>query len=154
LEVLGDLIHEVGTELRQFGTGLRHFPPSLRQALADRVEGLDGLLTRTMDAFGYLSVVEANATLNEINDLLEHEAGFRSRIARQVADRKTVGAAQRIVCALDTALEMLGIANEVTINRSVEPQVSAEVDFAVSPVVARAGKNSDTTIAIRATLPA
>jgi len=125
LEVLGDLLQGIGAELEGSLRGLRRMPASVLRELAVRVDRLDQLLTRTMDGFGHLSVVEANATLNEITVLLPKDARLAEQICRRVTDRKVAVAAQRIAYNLDMALEMLVIINEVTINRGVEPETVA-----------------------------
>ncbi|MGD0587916.1 MAG: hypothetical protein ABSA63_03890 [Thermoplasmata archaeon] len=122
LEVTGDLIHSIGTELERNLAGLRRMPRPLLSELGARVERLERLLTRSMNAFGHLSMVEANATLNLINDTLPKGAGLSQLIALSVPDRKVAVAAQRIACNLEMAFEMLIIVNEVTINRCVEPE--------------------------------
>lgn len=125
LEVTGDLVHSIGTELRRHLEDLRRLPPSLTGALALRVQRLDSTLSRTMSAFTELSVVEANETLNRISELLAKDAELGPQIARRASDRKVAMAAQRIVCNLVMAMEMLIIVNEVTINRGVEPETVA-----------------------------
>jgi CheY-like chemotaxis protein len=125
LEVTGDLVHGIGTELEANLPGLRRLPNSLTRELVSRIERLELLLTRTMDAFDRLSVVEANATLNVIGEVLPQDAGFGQSICRRIPNRKVAVAAQRIAYNLDMALEMLIIVNEVTINRSVEPETVA-----------------------------
>jgi len=124
LEVIGDLVEGIGNELEENLPGLRRMPLPVVHALAMRVERFDKLLTRTMDAFGHLSVVEANGALNVINELLPNEARLGQEIWRRVPSRKTAVAAQRIAYNLDMALEMLIIVNEVTINRGVEPEAA------------------------------
>lgn len=125
LEVTGDLVHGIGTELQANLPGLRRLPASLIREIVTRIERLELLLTRTMDAFDRLSVVEANATLNVIGEVLPKDAGFGQSICRRIPNRKVAVAAQRISYNLDMALEMLIIVNEVTINRSVEPETVA-----------------------------
>jgi len=120
LEVLGDLFQAVGADLQKNLDTLRTVP-RVAHEFAERVKRLDRLLTRTMDAFGHLSLVEANTLLNTLTQLLPKQAGYGQEIAHRVPDRKTAVAAQRICCSLDMALEMLIIVNEVTINRGVEP---------------------------------
>jgi phosphate uptake regulator len=154
LEVTGDLIHEVGNDLQGNLPGLRRIPRPLMHEIVTRVERLELLLSRTMDAFGHLSVVEANATLNEISEALPKDANLGQMIARRVLDRKVAVATQRIVCNLVMALEMLIIINEVTINRSVEPETIARSGARMSSGVllsARPPKVSHTSIAILAT---
>jgi phosphate uptake regulator len=125
LEVIGDLIHGIGAEMQENLTGLRRLPPRATRLLLRRIEQLQLELARTMDAFGRLSIVDANAALNEIGELLAKEAPLGRLIARHATGRKEVVATQRIACHLEQAFEMLVIVNEVTINRSVEPEVVA-----------------------------
>ena len=125
LEVTGDLIQGVAAELQQSLTGLRRLPRSLVHELSSRIERLDHLLTRTMDAFDRLSVVDANATLNVIGEVLPKDASFGQTICRRIPNRRVAVSAQRIAYNLDMALEMLIVINEVTINRSVEPEMVA-----------------------------
>jgi len=131
LEVTGDLVHGIGTELEGNLPGLRRLPRTLIRELVTRIERLELLLTRTMDAFDRLSVVEANATLNVIGEILPQDAGFGQAICRRIPNRKVAVAAQRIAYNLDMALEMLIIVNEVTINRSVEPETVARTGLRV-----------------------
>ncbi|MGP8159078.1 MAG: response regulator [Thermoplasmata archaeon] len=131
LEVTGDLVHGIGTELEGNLPGLRRLPRTLIRELVTRIERLELLLTRTMDAFDRLSVVEANATLNVIGEILPKDAGFGQAICRRIPNRKVAVAAQRIAYNLDMALEMLIIVNEVTINRSVEPETVARTGLRV-----------------------
>jgi phosphate uptake regulator len=131
LEVIGDLIHGVGTDLERHLPTLRRTAPRVVQELATRVERLDLLLARTMDAFGHLSLVEANSLLNTLGETLPRDEEYGQEIAQRVRDRRTAVGAQRISCSLDMALEMLIIVNEVTINRGVEP--STEVPSSIRP---------------------
>jgi phosphate uptake regulator len=142
LEVLGDLIQGIGTELDGNLAGLRRMPPALVHALVRRVDQIDQLLTRTMDAFGHLSVVEANATLNVITTLLPKDARLGQQICRRVENRKVAVAAQRIAYNLDMALEMLIIVNEVTINRGVEPEMSVLAESRASSNVPRSSPSN------------
>jgi phosphate uptake regulator len=156
LEVTGDLIHGVGTELEGNLPGLRRMPRALLHELASRVERLEALLTRSMDAFGHLSVVEANAVLNLINETVPKDARLGQQICRCISDRKVAVAAQRIVYNLDMALEMLIIVNEVTINRCVEPETVGDYGAQLLPRVrgtSRPQKTSHTAITILATSP-
>jgi CheY-like chemotaxis protein len=125
LEVTGDLIQGIGSELEHHLPAVRRLPPALLRELAHRLERLDHLLTRTMDAFDRLSVVDANATLNVIGEAMAKDADFGQRICRRIPNQRVAVAVQRIGYNLDMALEMLVIVNEVTINRSVEPETVA-----------------------------
>ncbi len=156
LEVTGDLIHEIGKDLQENLPGLRRMPRRVTGELVTRLERLDLLLTQTMEAFGHLSVVEANSNLNEIGQILPKGADLGQLIARRVGNRKVAVAAQRITSNLSMSLEMLIIVNEVTINRSVEPETVAltgtrlQVDV---PASHRPRRVSHTSIAILATAP-
>jgi len=143
LEVTGDLIHGIGTELQGNLPGLRRMPRPVVREIVSRIRRLQLLLTRTMDAFSRLSVVDANATLNVIGEALPKDAGLGQMIARRATDRKVAVAAQRIVCNLVMALEMLIIVNEVTINRSVEPETVARTGARV-PVFVRPSPHAST----------
>lgn len=151
LEVTGDLLHGIGQELEANLAGIRRVPRPLLREIIRRIEQLEGLLGRSMDAFGHLSIVEANATLNAIADLLPKDAGFGQAISRRLRERKIAVATQRIVYNIDMALEMLVIVNEVTINRSVEPEsversaTRVSIGEARSP---RGSRPSHTAIAI------
>ena len=153
LEVIGDLVQGIGNELRRNLAGLRRMPRPLLHAFTVQFEQLELLLARTMDAFGHLSVVEANATLNAINELTPEEAGLGQMVCRRVPDRKLAVSAQQIVSNLDMALEMLIIVNEVTINRAVEPETvehtGSRIPFGVH-AAAHPKRESHTSIAILA----
>jgi phosphate uptake regulator len=156
LEVTGDLIHGIGTELQGHLTGLRHMPPAVNHELRSRIEQLQHLLARTMEAFGHLSAVEANGTLNRIGEVLPKDACLGQLICRTVPDHRVAVAAQRIVHNLDMALEMLIIVNEVTINRSVEPETVLASGPPLSTGAVRSAQGEQkslTGIAILATAP-
>ena len=132
LEMTGDLTSGVAAELGDHLVGLQRMPKGARTELLTLVEAVDRLLERTMDAFGRLSVVEANRTLDAVDQALAANAALGDTLARRVSDRRVAVAAQRIVSNLVMALEMLVIINEVTINRSVEPETVARTDRAVA----------------------
>ena len=125
LEMTGDLIQGMGVEIQRNLSGLRRLPKPMLHEFVSRLERFDHLLTRTMDAFDRLSVIDANATLNVIGEVLPRDAAFGQRICRTIPNRKVAVSAQQIATSLDMALEMLIIVNEVTINRSVEPETVA-----------------------------
>jgi phosphate uptake regulator len=128
LEVVGDLLHGIGAEVKANRTGLRRLPRPVTRRLVGRIERLRELLTRTMDAFGHLSVVDANATLNTIGEELTQDERLGPLLTRHAANRKTVAGAESILCHLNMALEMLVVVNEVTINRCVEPETAQFAD--------------------------
>ena len=132
LEMTGDLIQGIGGELAHNLPGLQRMPQPMVHEFVTRFERLDHLLTRTMDAFDRLSVIDANATLNAIGEVLPRDAAFGQRICRAIPNRHVAVSAQRIASNLDMALEMLIIVNEVTINRCVEPETVARTGTRVS----------------------
>ncbi|HYA10966.1 MAG TPA: AbrB/MazE/SpoVT family DNA-binding domain-containing protein [Thermoplasmata archaeon] len=132
LEVTGDLASGVAGELGQHLDGLHRMPKSAISDLVALMTVVDTLLERTMDAFSRLSVVDANATLDELDRALSANLTLGDVLARRVADRRVAVAAQRIVSNLVMTLEMLVIINELTINRSVEPETVAKTDWKVT----------------------
>ena len=137
LEMTGDLIQGIGAELRRNLSGFRHLPPPILHEFVTRLERLDHLLTRSMDAFDQLAVIDANATLNVIGEMLPKDASFGQRICRAISNRRVAVSAQRVASHLDMALEMLIIVNEVTINRCVEPETVARTRTRI-PTLSRA----------------
>jgi phosphate uptake regulator len=132
LEVTGDLVSGVGRELGDNLPGLQRVPKSTISGLVALIVRVEDLLERTMDAFTRLSVVDANENLNEIDRSLPADYTLGDALARHLSDRRVAVAAQRIVSNLLMALEMLVIVNEVTINRSVEPETVAKTDRQVA----------------------
>jgi len=132
LEVTGDLVSGVGHELGNNLPGLQRLPKSAVSDLVALIARVEGLLERTMDAFVRLSVVDANANLNEIDRTLPADYSLGDAIARHVSDRRLAVSTQRVVSNLLMTLEMLVIINEVTINRSVEPETVAKTDRQVA----------------------
>ena len=133
LEVTGDLVHGIGSDLRENLDGLRRMPRPLPQEIVGRLHRLEGILEQTMTAFTTLSVVKANATLDTIAEALREEGGLSQLISRRVSDQKVAAAAHRIAVHLEMALEMLVIVNETTINRSVEPETVAHTGSRAVP---------------------
>ena len=125
LEVTGDLLHGVAKELDANLAGLRALPAPDFDRLVRIVRRAEALLTQTMDAFARLSVVDANGALNAIGSSLPADSSLGDSFARNIPDRKVALAAERMVCNLVMGMEMLVIVNEVTINRSVEPETVA-----------------------------
>jgi phosphate uptake regulator len=132
LEVTGDLVSGIVRELSDNLSGLRRLPKAALDELVSLIAHVEKLLERTMDAFTQLSVVDANATLNEIDRSLPANYALGDSLARHVSDRRLAVSAQRIVSNLLMALEMLVIVNEVTINRGVEPETVAKTDRQVT----------------------
>ncbi len=125
IEVMGDLVAGVGEELKANLAGLRRLGKSERDDLVALIHQFDERLGRTMEAFDRLSVVDANAILNDVTVSLATDSGLGDSLARRVRDRRVALAAQRIVSKIQMGTEMLVVVNEVTINRSVEPETVA-----------------------------
>jgi CheY-like chemotaxis protein len=125
LEVTGDRIQGIASELEENLSAMQSLPPAVGRELALALERLELLLVRTMDAFVRLSVPDANAILNAIAATLPEVSVLSDSFARHLPDRKVAVATERILCDLAHSMEMLVIVNEVTINRSVEPETVA-----------------------------
>jgi len=132
LEVMGDLVSGVAHEIGGNVGGLQRLPKPSKSDLVALIGRVEQLLDRTMDAFAGLAVVDANTNLNQIDEALAADYALGDALSRRVADRHVAIAAQRIVSNLLMALEMLVIVNEVTINRSVEPETVAKTDRSVT----------------------
>ncbi|HEY1198594.1 MAG TPA: phosphate uptake regulator PhoU [Thermoplasmata archaeon] len=132
LEVTGDLVSGVARELGDNLPGFQRLPKSAISDLVTLIARVERLLDRTMDAFTRLSVVDANANLNEIDETLPADYTLGDSLARHVSDHRLAVSAQRVVSNLLMVLEMLVIFNEVTINRSVEPETVAKTDRQVT----------------------
>ncbi len=128
IEVLGDLLSGVAHDIAQNLAGFRKLAKTDRTSLVTLITRFDERLRRTMEAFDNLSVVDANAVLNEIAETQPAESTTGDSLARQVKERTVAVAAQRVVSNIIMATEMLVILNEVTINRSVEPETVAKTD--------------------------
>lgn len=121
LEVIGDLIREIGRELAAHREEFPTLPPEVARQLPGLIQQFDSLLKRTAEAFVRTSPFEANTLLDEIQTLLPHDSNLGDDFARQIADPRLAIAVERVVWSLVLALDMLVVVNEVTINRSVEP---------------------------------
>ncbi len=142
LEVTGDLVSGVARELGDNLAKLQRLPKSAVSDLVTLIARVERLLERTMDAFARLSVVDANANLNEIDESLPSDYTLGDSIARHVSDHRLAVSTQRVVSNLLMALEMLVIFNEVTINRSVEPETVAKTDRQVTMHSREPGESS------------
>ena len=121
LEVIGDLIREVGTELAAHREGFQTLSPDITRELAGFLQRFDSLLKRTAESFVRTSPFDANALLDEIQSSRPHDSTLGDELARKISDPELAIAAERVVWSLVLGLDMLVVVNEVTINRSVEP---------------------------------
>jgi len=140
LEVTGDLVSGVSREIGENLPGLKRLPKPAFRDLVTLISRVESFLERTMDAFTRLSVVDANAVLNEIDQKLPSDYTLGDALARQISNRRLAVAAQRIVSNLLMAIEMLVVINELTINRSVEPETVAKTDRQVAMLSADSRK--------------
>jgi len=140
LEVTGDLIAGIAAELDTHRSDLHRLPRGIVRTLALEIERLERLFTETMDAFGRLSALDANRTLNTIKRAFARDTSLGSLIAARVPDRTLAAASHRIAFNLEIATEMLICVNEITINRSVEPETVARLGTRVDRAARRAGR--------------
>ncbi|MHB1435123.1 MAG: AbrB/MazE/SpoVT family DNA-binding domain-containing protein [Thermoplasmata archaeon] len=124
LEMIGDLLSEVGRALRALPTRGEKTSPRSEADLSHLLAEFESLLRRTSDAFIHLAPGDANAALNDIQQWLWNQHGRDRRAVHRSLqnDEATVLATLRISGTLATAVEMLVMMNEITINRSVEPE--------------------------------
>jgi len=132
LEVTGDLIQGAASALGENLAALRQLPTTELRHFEVLFEAVEEQLGRTMDAFARVSVVDANAALDTISRTLTGESRKSDLACRTIASPSVAVAAQRVVCNLAMALEMFVIVNEVTINRSVEPETVARTGARVA----------------------
>jgi phosphate uptake regulator len=127
LEFLGDLVVGIATELRGNLPDLQRLPaPSLR-SLAGEIRRIDQLLAATMTAFSRLSAVDANATLNRIGVTFRKESRLAPELVARAPTPRIAAACLQISFYLEMITEMLICINEITINRSVEPETMLQL---------------------------
>ncbi len=120
LEVTADLTAAVSTELAA-DPDLAKGAPEVR-ALLSR---FDDALVRTMKAFGEVSPTGAHAALTAIEQSIADQDELSGVLIGRSRDKEAAARRQRILSDIGTALEMLSIINEITLNRSVEPETVA-----------------------------
>ena len=125
LEVIGDLLEGIGDEIARGFARSRSFSRPTTAALQGLLRELERDLLGTMRAFARLSVREANALLNRLSRTIPWASDLGDTLARRCTGRQPIIAAERIVLRAAMVLEMLVVINEVTINRSVEPETVA-----------------------------
>jgi len=125
LEVIGDRIETIAGELHLHLSELAAAPPGAKEALRAGLPRFERLLRRSMTAFAAVSVTEADALLNQIEQARTALVELGLRLLREEPTSRASAAAQRLVGDLAMAHALLVIVNEVTINRSVEPETVA-----------------------------
>ncbi len=88
-------------------------------------EEFDSVLLRTMNAFRDVAAADAHAALTEIEGITARGAKLSESLIGRSRDKLGAARIQRILSSLGTAREMLGVINEITLNRSVEPETVA-----------------------------
>ena len=120
LEVTADLLASVAEELgRELDLGKA--APEIRRLL----QAFDGALVHTMKAFTDTSAMGAHVALTEIEEAAAEQTALSGTLIGRSRDKEAAARLQRILSSLGTALEMLTIINETTLNRSVEPETVA-----------------------------
>lgn len=120
LEVAGDLLATVAGSLDQDlprGTDA--------QEIVDQLGEFDTILMGTMSAFREASAAEAHGALTQIEGWSQREQKLSASLIGRSRDKLGAARLQRILSSLGTAMEMLEVVNEITINRSVEPETVA-----------------------------
>jgi phosphate uptake regulator len=131
LEVLGDLVYKVGKGIEEDLESDSGLSAASRSDLVRMLEMFADLLTRTMKAFGEVSAADADATLEDLRRALDESARLSENLVRRSSEKLAAVRLQRVVTHLTTALETLRVINEVTINRSVEPENTRSAPFIV-----------------------
>ncbi len=130
LEVAGDLVATIAIELEPDLPGGKD-----AEELVAQLEAFDAVLVRTMTAFREVSASEAHEALTQIEGWIEQEEKLSAALIGRSRDKVGAARLQKILSSLGTAMEMLGVVNEITINRSVEPETVARTGG--HPVLAR-----------------
>lgn len=120
LEVTADLVASVAEELAHDLDGPRG-APEIRRLLRH----FDESLQRTMRAFTEVAPLGAQEALTGIELASADQAALSSTLVGRSRDKEAAARHQRILSSLGTALEMLTIINEITLNRAVEPETVA-----------------------------
>lgn len=123
LEVVGDLLFDTAQDLTELQRGGSRLPKPVQDELQGLLEQFGSALDRALHAFMEVSIVEANEGLNRAQDDLPRLHAVGPNLSRRVKDRGSSLLVQRAVTNLAHAVEMLGVVNEITINKAVEPEV-------------------------------
>jgi phosphate uptake regulator len=120
LEVTADLLASVAIDLGQELPKGKDAEELLRE-----LHSFDGELVGTMEAFRDVSALRAHDMLTEIETWTQEQARLSGALVGRSRDKVGAARVQRILSGLSTARELLAIINEITINRSVEPETIA-----------------------------
>jgi phosphate uptake regulator len=122
LEVVGDLIHGVGKDLEVLLARKGPIPRETWEDLAGIVSDLNHLFSMSMASFTLCSVQEASEAIDEGDRLIGESPTIVGRMVKRARSQETALLLQSTVHGLMTAVEMLKVVNEITINRGVEPE--------------------------------
>lgn len=132
LEVIGDLVHKVGQGLDEDLSHGDVISSGSKSELVRMLATFSDLLTQTMKAFVEVSPAVADEALEGVHAALRENSTLAENVARRSTDKLAAVRLQRMVIHLSTALEMLRVINEITINRAVEPENTRTNTFAFS----------------------
>lgn len=122
LEVTGDLILAISRELEVRSGEPTHLSEPVRREFGKMLGRLDEVLACTMEAFNEVSPIKANQTLEDLTVAVREAQAVGDKLVRLSPGKLSAARTQRVVTNFVTALEMLRIVNEVTVNRAIEPE--------------------------------
>ena len=120
LEVSADLLATVAEDLSKEVTRGED-----AEELLSQLAQFDASLGQTMEAFREVSACCAHEALTEIEAWTLRQTMLSGSLIGRSRDKVGAARVQRILSSLGTAGELLAIINEITINRSVEPETVA-----------------------------
>jgi phosphate uptake regulator len=120
LEVTADLLATVAEDL---GAEMPKGEDAVE--LGRQLAEFDATLVRSMEAFREVSAGAAHVALTEIEAWQQRQGPLLATLIGRSRDKVGAARVQRILSGLGTARELLAIVNEITINRSVEPETVA-----------------------------
>lgn len=122
LEVTADLTAAIALELRR----ARPTGPDAGE-LRRLLRHLDSALVGTMHGFSKVSPCDAHAAMTAIEGAQDQLHAATTLLIRRSRTKEAAAGLQRVLSGLATALEMLRVVNEVTLNRAVEPETVARL---------------------------
>ena len=129
LEVVGDLLNRVGTDLEAALSGANPLAADVREELSQMLGRFDVLLGTTMDNVTNLRAAEANECLEELRGSADEFSAARDRLVRPPRDKETLLLVHLVTSHLLMGFELLQIVNETVINRVMSPENVATNGF-------------------------
>ncbi len=136
LEVFGDLLSEIGTDLETGWSSIHPPPPEIRTGLSGMLGRLGQLLDSTTTNLTEMRAGAADETLGEIRNAEEEFAALRDRLSKSAREKETTHLVNCVTLRILMSVSMLRVINETCINRSVAPESVANGGF--QPVSASA----------------